>query len=539
MALRSRPPAHIGLVFDWHAQKRRQTVVHLDRPFDIAPEAGTRFDAETLAGLVTEVSDWLYEAGLRFNERVVIVKENHWDMVIIAAAAARIGALPFVMAPIRSVETIRTMIERAAADVVVAGAGVLDRARAAGVEIVEPGVPIIALGEPETGLPPDALRLDTLRGGARAPVRVRSDDAPMIVTHTSGTTGVPKLVMHSAYTALGALPYRMESTRLPLLTSGREDIVASAISFAHMRGLSWTRSQFSLAPRRVVVMSDPSLGSVERVLAAQRPTSLEALPNVFQLWEQLVDTRPELFARVRRFISTFDALHPRTVRRFLAASGTRFPVWVWGLWQSEVAGISANVFTRRTVRGVGTGREGATNVGWPTLARVRVVDAETGKDCPRGKSGILMVKSKTRCLAYVGEDDRHEAKVDGAWWNTGDVGQRLGFGRVRLVDREVDMVPGMSCITLESTLLDRLDRAAEVVVLSMPEGPPVPVLCMRDNTLDPAEWERATRGLPDLAEPLLVPWEDLPRTATWKVRRVELREMLFGEKRGIGTGQWT
>jgi len=89
------------------------------------------------------------------------------------------------------------------------------------------------------------------------------------------------------------------------------------------------------------------------------------------------------------------------------------------------------------------------------------------------------------------------------------------------------------------TLLDRLERASEVLVLGMPDGPPVPVLCMRDNRLDPLEWKQATAGLPELAEPRLVPWEDVPRTATWKVQRVEFREKLLGKESGPGTGRWT
>ncbi|WP_329032772.1 acyl--CoA ligase [Streptomyces sp. NBC_01725] len=539
MALRTRPPINIGLVFDWHARKRNRTVVHLDRPFDIAPDGGTTYGAEALAEQVREVSNRLHAAGLRHGDRLAVVKDNHFDMVLIAAGAARIGALPVMMAPIQDIDAIRTMIGRADPTVLLAGAGVLARAAGAGVALAGPGVRLVAIGEPADGLPPGAVAFGDLSGAADAPVRVRGDHEPMIVTHTSGTTGVPKLVMHSPFTALGALPYRLESSPIPLLTSGRGDVVASAISFCHMRGLSWTKSQFALAPRAMVVISDPGLESVARMLAKHRPTSLEAMPNIYQRWEELADDRPELFSQVHRFISTFDAVHPRTVRKFLAVSRARFPVWAWGLGQSEIAGISANIFTRGTMRRAGTTRNDVTNLGWPTLVRVRVVDPVTGRRLPRGEPGLLMVNTRTRCLDYLGESDRHRMKTKGAWWNTGDLGERTRFGRIRLVDREVDMIPGMSCIEAESTLLDRLERAQEVVVLSVPDGLPVPVLCMRDNRIDPEEWRRATAGLPELGEPRLVPWQDVPRTATWKVRRTQLREQLLGEKRGKGTGQWT
>jgi acyl-coenzyme A synthetase/AMP-(fatty) acid ligase len=531
-------PINIGLLFDWHAARTAQTVVHLDRPFDVAPDAGTTLDGAALATLVRDLSDCLYAAGLRHGDRLVIVKDNHFDVVVTAAAAARIGAVPVMMAPITSIEAVRTMIGRAAPTVLVAGTNILAAAAAAGISLADPGVSLIAVGPPgETaaGLP----RFADLRGGAAAPVRVRRDDEPMIVTHTSGTTGVPKLVVHSAFTALGGLPYRLESLRLPLLTSKRGDVVASAISFAHMRGLSWTRAQLTLAPKGMVVISRPDPENVAEVLARHRPTSLEALPNMFQRWEELADLKPDLFAQVKRFISTFDAVHPRTVRTFLGVSRRRFPVWAWGLGQSEIAGFTFNIFTRRSVRGRRAARPDATNLGRPALVRVRVVDPATGRVRGRGRPGLIMVRTKTRCLTYLGEDDRYASKVSGRWWNTGDLGERAGFGRFRLIDREVDMVPGMSCIEVESTLLDRLDRATEVIVLAVPDGPPVPVLCMRDDRLAPEEWARATDGLPALAEPRVVPWDEVPRTATWKVRRVELRERLLGEHTGPGTGRWT
>jgi acyl-coenzyme A synthetase/AMP-(fatty) acid ligase len=531
-------PINIGMLFDWHAARTAQTVVHLDRPFDVAPDAGTTLGGAALAALVRDLSDCLYAAGLRYGDRLAIVKDKHFDVVVTAAAAARIGAVPVMMAPIASIEAVRTMIERAGPAVVVAGTTILARAAAAGITLAGPGVALIAAGPPgeaAAGLP----RFPDLRGGAAAPVRVRRDDEPMIVTHTSGTTGVPKLVVHSAFTALGGLPYRLESLRLPLLTSKRGDVVASAISFAHMRGLSWTRAQLTLAPKGMVVISCPDVGNVAEVLARHRPTSLEALPNMFQRWEELAGREPDLFAQVKRFISTFDAVHPRTVRTFLGVSRRRFPVWAWGLGQSEIAGFTFNIFTRRTVRGRRTARLDVTNLGWPALVRVRVVDPATGRRQGRGRPGLIMVRTKTRCLTYLGEEHRHRSKVTGPWWNTGDLGERAGLGRFRLVDREVDMVPGMSCIEMESTLLDRLDRATEVIVLAGPEGPPVPVVCMRDDRLARAEWARATDGLPPLADPRVVPCDEVPRTATWKVRRVELRERLLGAHTGLGTGQWT
>jgi acyl-coenzyme A synthetase/AMP-(fatty) acid ligase len=153
--------------------------------------------------------------------------------------------------------------------------------------------------------------------------------------------------------------------------------------------------------------------------------------------------------------------------------------------------------------------------------------------------GLIEIRQAGCCLAYVGEQHRHDNKCDGLWWNTGDLGIISRAGSVRLIDREVDRIPGASGLELEDVLLDRLPVTTEVVVLSRPEALPVPVLStQRDVPIAPADWARATADLPKLAAPVHVNWHEFPRTATWKVRRVALRERLFGEQ-PVGRGEWT
>ncbi|MFG2503195.1 AMP-binding protein [Streptomyces sp. NPDC048441] len=538
MASHRRKPINLGLLFDWHAQNSKQTEFHLDRPFDVAPEKGTVYSGRAISAEVQAISGWLQAAGLRYGDTVAVVKDNHFDMVLLASAAARTGVLPVMISPFVPPAQLRVMLERAAPKVLVTSSDVLARAAKESIEIVPAGVGVVVTGELDTELPQGAVPLADLRGAADPGVRLRPDDEPMIVTHTSGTTGTPKLVVHAAGTSLGRFSFQLESKRIPGITSGRGDVVAGCFSYVHNRLLSWTNGQLSLAPRKTVIMSDPDLDNVAEVLATHRPTSLEALPNMFQRWEELADSRPELFAQVLRYNSTFDAVHRRTIRTFLDVSRARFPIWATGHGQSEIAGISMNVFTRRQARNWQGFRDGS-NVGWPPAAPVKVVDPVTGRRKKRGETGLLMVAGKARCLTYMGEPERYLEKVEGKWWNTGDLGRRDRLGRIRTLDREVDLVPGLSSIELESLLLDRLRRAHEVVVLGAQEGPPVPVLSMRDNQITPEEWQRATTGLPELAQPHLVPWEDLPRTATWKVRRHELREMVLGSDRTFGTGRWT
>jgi hypothetical protein len=53
------------------------------------------------------------------------------------------------------------------------------------------------------------------------------------------------------------------------------------------------------------------------------------------------------------------------------------------------------------------------------------------------------------------------------------------------------------------------------------------VICTRaDATFDGRRWATAVKDFPPLADPIHLPWATVPRTSTWKVRRLELRRQL-------------
>jgi acyl-coenzyme A synthetase/AMP-(fatty) acid ligase len=77
-------------------------------------------------------------------------------------------------------------------------------------------------------------------------------------------------------------------------------------------------------------------------------------------------------------------------------------------------------------------------------------------------------------------------------------------------------------------------------VLPVADALPQPVYSTRDDQPIPAaEWTRAVTGLPPLAAPRHITWDEFPRTGSWKIRRVQLREELLPDSRTMGAGRWT
>ncbi|GAB3210265.1 class I adenylate-forming enzyme family protein [Nocardia tengchongensis] len=531
-------PKNIGAVFDWHAAQKRQTVVYLDRPMDITPhDTSVRYDGAALANLVAEVSGWLYAAGVRRGDRIAVVKENHFDMIMLVAAAARIGAVAAAISGGNLPEHLAPLLERVSPKLTVFSRSVLERAAQVHPHLLEVPNSLVLAPAGVEKLHPDHLTVDDLRGSTVPVANLAADDEPMFITHTSGTTGVPKLVVHSARS--NYYGSRLELNRLPMVVNRHTDVSLVSISFAHSRSQAWIGAQFKWAPAKLVAVGSHSPDVVERMFEQHRPTTVESTPAVYQRWQTLVESKPELFASVRLYVNTFDLMHPSTVRAFLAASRRRFPLWAqcWG--QSEVGPIAGTIYTRAMVRKVGSA---ATNtIGWsvPGLMRTKVVDPDTGRRVRWGRKGVLLSCSESRCIDYLGETDRHAFKQAGKWWNTGDMGYKDSLGRIHFVDRAVDEIPGMSGTELESILLDRLTGVSEVVVLGVKGQDPIPVLCYDECEFDKVQWAAVVSDLPRMAEPVVVSWDDLPRTSTWKIRRAQLRQRLVGAEHGHGVAKWT
>ncbi|MFF8829498.1 class I adenylate-forming enzyme family protein [Streptomyces sp. NPDC015131] len=505
---------YLGLVPQLAAARDGGTPITLDHDLDLFPDAGRRLTVAGLAELVDDTAARLWAAGVRPAEHVAIHKSANFDIYVLATAAARIGAVPVMLSPALDGESVTTLVGRLDRPHLVT-----DAAKLAGPLSLDRLAPSAARVLVTGGEVPGTVSLAGLAGSPRRRPVLLHPDHPALMTHTSGTTGLPKLVVHSARTLRGRL---LPQERLASLIRTRET-VALHVSYVHSR---MYLALAVLLPRAMplVVMDDAEPEAVAELFAETRPGFVETHPNSFMEWEGLADDPRRPFSTVRYFSSTFDAIHPSTMDRLLRASDRRSPLFFQIYGQSECGPLVGRGYSRKNAH-----RADGRCLGYamPGVTRFRLVGRD-GAPPTRDTPGYIEVSTPGRALTYWGEEERFAQQVHGRWWRGGDVGYRTRWGCLHLLDREVDVVPNIhSTLAVEDAVLARLEELSELVVVAGPRQEPVPVVCVKDDRpLDPERWRAAVAGLEPMADPVQLPHAELPRTATMKIKRIELARRL-------------
>ncbi|RST23697.1 long-chain fatty acid--CoA ligase [Streptomyces sp. WAC04770] len=504
----------LGTVFDRAATRHPASPVYLDHDLDISPGLGRRLTLTELADLVDDFASRLWAARLRPGERVVIHKSDGFDISLLAYCVARIGAVPVLLSPKLDGGTVTELLRRIGRPTLITDEVKLTHDLPPEVFKLSKRVLTAA------GSYPGAVSLALLAGCKRVPPVTVPQDLPALITHTSGTTGLPKLAVQSGCTILA----RCRPQSVLLAPVRKREPIAVHVSFAHSRMISGA-ALFALRGHPLILLRDDAPQHVAEMFTRTPPGVIEAHPNTLLHWETLAEHPAKPLAKVRCFSNTFDAIHPRTVATLLAASKRAMPFFAQTYGQSETGAITARTYTRRHRLGADGRCVGRT---FPGMTDVRVVSRD-GRTPTKESPGHIEVRSGGRILTYLGQQERFDQQLSSdGWWRMGDLGYLTKWGCLHLLDREVDEIPGVnSTLEIEDKLFTRLPELLEVIVVPDSNGIPVPVVCTRgDRPLDRGRWGRAVADLPPLADPLQRRLDELPQTATTKIKRLELAKML-------------
>lgn len=536
----------IDQVLDRAADRHGDDVlIELETPlgWEIPRIEDTRADphlwsARRIKDTVAYLAGALQRMGVLRNDRVVIVKQNNFDVFLFSLATIRLGA---IAAPVNAgldAALFAGYAKNLDAKLIVTDAATYRKmSRHAG--FPETGRILLVDGDPsEIAHAAAGERVIGLRAALRTATRVpnalpRGPQDPMLVVHTSGTTGIPKAVI----LVNRGLTQSMRATFAFNLVS-RRDHVYLALPFNHQVTNLYLHSILLLG-MKATCCADFDPGRVVNKLSAGDVTVFFGFPITYLRMadEHLAAAR---LKKIRIWGTTADASHEVHQRRFVQMGGffrhlgipVDGSVFVDGLGSSEV-GIAALLrmvfpWTRRFGRRVGRPV--------PLGPRVKVVD-HAGMAVKKGSVGRLMINGPCMFEGYWNAHDKYYAAMNDGWWFTGDLVYQAENGEYVHIDREVDAIShkrGVSyTLPMEETILKHQDVFDACVFAARAPGigtVPAAAIALKPNRHGVSE-ERLKSELnallpssDQLHDVLTVPWERFPIGVTGKTLKRQFRE---------------
>jgi acyl-CoA synthetase (AMP-forming)/AMP-acid ligase II len=348
-----------------------------------------------------------------------------------------------------------------------------------------------------------------------------SADDPLLVVYTSGTTSDPKGVIHSHATFLAEL------RNMPQLPMGeRDEITLQPWPAGHIGGLCALLGP-SVTRTQSIVMDRWDAGDAAALIAEHGVTSLCATPFHVSGLLDLQEAGDVRFETLRNVVSGGAGVPPALVERAQKAGwcvrraygSSEHPTASCGDPASDVA------IRARTDGALCPGSE------------VRIVD-KAGRDTARGEPGEIWLRGPEQFVGYTDPVRNAEAFSADGWFRTGDVGVLDASGNLTITDRLKDIIirggENLSSLEIEN-LLQRHPSIAEAAAVGYPDvryGERVCAFVVPAtgcHAPDVAELIRhfAALGVAKQKTPeRVVGIEELPRTASGKIRKNELRERL-------------
>jgi long-chain acyl-CoA synthetase len=491
-------------------------------------------------GLVAGFAQWLAgERGVAKGDRVAIGMRNYPEWIIAFWAIQVLGAVAVPLNAWWTAPELRFALEDSDATFAVLDGERYVRTTDDLSELRLPSVVVRHEGDIDGRAVHWADVHAQLDRSTRLPdVEISPDDDATIV-YTSGTTGRPKgavgshrnhvtnylntafagAVDHMVAASAGSAPPRSPDAPPPcsLMT----------YPFFHIGGLTtvYTSTGFGV---KMVLQYKWDLEEALELIQRERVTALAAVPTVLR---QVLES-PLLDNYEVSSLGTLSSggapvppdLVDRVDRKF--ASGVA-PSNGYGLTETTSAVTLNRGYLARP-----------NSVGQPfAVTDVRVVAPDTGDDQPTGTVGELWFRGPTVVQGYWQNPEATAEAFTEGWFHTGDLGHVDDEGYVYVVDRLKDVVirggENVYCAEVEAALFEH-PAVADVAIIGIPHrelGEEVAaVVQLKDGAGASASdlQEHVAARLAHFKVPAHVVFraEPLPRTATGKVLKRELRDEL-------------
>ncbi len=486
-------------------------------------EEGRSLSYEQLNALVNRYGNGLRELGVGPEDRVLFLTDDSADLAAAYLATIRIGGVAVAYNVRASAQDLLFVIRETRCRVLFVGAEFLSLYKEVEPLLEQPPALLVDGDSSES-----CSRMQDLPVGQSDQLQqaLMSPDDMAFWVYSSGTTGKPKAAVHLHHNVMIADLHLRENLGVQ---SGDKLYCTSKMFFAYALGhilLGGLRSCATL----ILARGWPDAELVAGVVERHQPDLVFSVPTFYRnlLRDGVADSAP--FRKVRHYVS----------------AGEKLPLSVYQQWQ-QVTG-------RPILEGIGTSetlflfivntpdqyRPGSNGrlVPW---AELRLLD---DRECPVTEPdtpGVAWIRMASVCDRYWNRQDQSRAAFQGIWYRTGDVFTRDAEGWFCHQGRSDHMLKisgqWVSPTEIEDCALT-LPQVSEAAAVGIPNADGL----VRAALFVVPEQYPAAEGLDEIIRcilrdrlsiykcPRTVHFvEEIPRTATGKMQKFKLRQLLEGQ----------
>ncbi|MCP2342412.1 AMP-binding protein [Actinomadura rupiterrae] len=492
-----------------------------------------RLDYRRLAEATERCAGALVELGLRPGDVIAAQLTDRWELAVLTLACMRAGVVYCPLMKSYRRRELDVMLRVTEARVLITMAednG--DRLGEMGAEFAAelPSLErvFVADGPGPDGTGPDGTEefesffFGTAweeRHGHLLDARELGPDDPYLVLFTSGTTSEPKGVLHSLNTLYAAV--RGEADAFGLDDS---IVMYTTALYTHYTGVVQGMLMPLMLGGTMAFQDAKEPGDALDLMAAHGVTFFYCAPFYLLSLLEAQRAEPRAIPALAHLVSGSAPIPPYFITDTKDVFGLRL-YSLWGMTENGPATIT---------RADDPEDWAAHSDGSPiadTLLRIDPVSDRTGGE------GVLWIKGPTQCLGYYRRDDLYAAELDAdGYFNTGDLARPDGRGGIRITGRAKDMIlrnANIAPVTDLEAIIGRHPAVADVAVIGLRDEREDETICA---VVTPARPDAAV-SLDDLQRSLdeagmtksywprrLEVLDAMPRTATGKIRKAELRE---------------
>ncbi|WP_330254952.1 AMP-binding protein [Nocardia sp. NBC_00565] len=376
---------------------------------------------------------------------------------------------------------------------------------------------VVVLGDPGAE---GHIGWTTLLHGAEPMTSVQdaSPDDVCLLVYTSGTTGQPKGVQHTHNTLLAEM-------RTALTGTDPDSVVLAAFPSGHVAGTLGLLRMLT-QPTRHIVMDTWDASTAARLIDNHGVTATGGTPFFLTTLLDLAERGEADLSSLREYgvggasvpSAVIERAHQHGIAAFRAYGSSEHP---------SISGGSARDALDKRTHTDGRLLDGV---------EIRIVDDTLG-DLPPGREGEILSRGPELFVGYRDHTLDSDALLPGRWFRTGDIGTLDPDGYLTITDRRKDIIirggENLSSKQIEDVLANH-EAVADVAVVAAPDAlygervcafvvlQPAITLSLADIRAHFATAGIARQKTPERLEII----DSLPRTATGKVRKAELRQRL-------------